>query len=164
MFKLLQEKWWILEAEIGKIRSHFYNKKMKSLYPDYEDDAYNCGSLKFIYGVKSYDDLSCSDCSFYSMNDLDIYYDRNTKLYSLEIETVYGFNEPRKQNECKYLVKLLEVFTKYMDENKLDKNFDLCFFCMQPEITNKGSSIEELYAKFKMFVLGYCTFYEYNIT
>jgi hypothetical protein len=163
MFKKLQEKWWILEAEIGKIRSNFYNKKMKALYPDYEDDAYNCGSLKFVYGVKSYDDLTGQNCSFYTMNDFDIYYDRDTKLYSLGIETAYGFEEPRKQNECKYLEKLLKVFTKYMDENKLDKNFDLCLFCMQPEITNKAGSIEELYAKFKMFVLGYCALYNYNV-
>lgn len=163
MFKILQEKLWILEAKVDEIRSHFYNKKMKSLYPDYEDNAYNCGSLKFVYGVKSYDDLTDQNCSFYTMNDFDIYYDRETKLYSLGIETAYGFESPRKRGECDYLKKLLEIFTKYMDENKLDKNFDLCLFCMQPEITNKGGSIEELYAKFKLFVLGYCELYKHNI-
>ena len=163
MFKILQEKLWILEAKVDEIRSHFYNKKMKALYPDYEDNAYNCGSLKFVYGVKSYDDLTNQNCSFYTMNDFDIYYDRETKLYSLGIETAYGFESHRKRGECDYLKKLLEIFTKYMDENKLYKNFDLCLFCMQPEITNKGGSIEELYANFKLFVLGYCELYKHNI-
>lgn len=158
---IFKELKWKLEYKIGDIRSYFYNKKCKKLYPDWEDNEYNCGSSKHIWGVKSWDDLSGADCNFYTMNDIDITYDRETKRYMLGIETAYMFNEPRKENECKYLKRLLDAFTKFMDDNNYSKNYDVCLFMSSSVIDDEAESIEELYINFKIFVEGYCKVYNF---
>lgn len=158
---IFKELKWKLEYKIGDIRSYFYNKKLKKLYPDWEDNEYNCDSSKHIWGIKSWDDLSGADCNFYTMNDIHITYDRKDKLYFLGIETAYMFKEPRKENECKYLKQLLEAFTKYMDDNNYSKEFDYCLFMTTPSTCNKAESIEELYMNFKIFVEGYCKVYNF---
>jgi hypothetical protein len=147
---------WKLEDKLNNIKTYFYNKKMKKKYPDYDDNEYNCGELKHIWGVKSGDDLSGKNCNIYTMNDIEITYHRDIKKYSLGIETAYMFDENRKQNECKYLKKLLNAFTKYMNDNGLSKDYDICLFMSQPSINLMADSIEELYANFKIYVEGYC--------
>jgi len=93
------------------------------------------------------------------MNDIDITYNRKSKLYYLGIETAYMFNKPRKENECKYLKRLLEAFTKFMDGNNYSKDYDYCLFMTNPSTCDKAESIEELYMNFKIFVEGYCKAY-----
>lgn len=63
-----------------------HNEKMVKKYGNYtlEDD-----DTKFIWGVKSWDDLSGADACFYTMNDIDIIYNKKTKEYMLGIETAY---------------------------------------------------------------------------
>ncbi|HHX69724.1 MAG TPA: hypothetical protein GX708_16970 [Gallicola sp.] len=92
------------------------------------------------------------------MNDIDITYDRETKRYMLGIETAYLFKN--KQSECKYLKDLLNVFTKYMDDNSLSKDYDYFLFMSNPSLTTSAETIEELYINFKIFVEGYCKTYE----
>lgn len=132
------------------------NKKYLKQYSDYEVNNHNLGSMKFIWGITSWDNLSGTDANLYTMNDIDIIYDRDTKKYGLSVETIYMFEGDRKQEECKYLVRLLGAFTKFMDDNGYDKNYDLCLCCVEPVINNKAYSIEELYINFKIFVEGYC--------
>ena len=135
------------------IRNYLQVKKYKRLYPDYIDDEYNCGSLKFIWGVKSWDDLSSEDTSLFTMNDIDITYDRDTKLYNLSIETIYMFEDNKEKEECKYLKYLLDKFSKYMDDNGYSKDYKTylaMYDCFSAE------TIGELYFKFKIFVEGYC--------
>jgi hypothetical protein len=158
---IFKELKWKLEYKIGDIQSYFYNRKCKKLYPDYEDNEYNCGSSKFIWGVKSWDDLSGADCNIYTMNDIDVTYNRESKLYMLGIETAYMFKEPRKENECKYLKRLLEAFTKFMDDNNYSKEYDYCLFMSSSVIDDEAESIEELYINFKIFVEGYCKVYNF---
>jgi len=93
------------------------------------------------------------------MNDIDITYDRETKKYSLGIETAYMFKEPRKKNECKYLKQILDAFTKFMDDNNYSKDYDVCLFMSNPSTDTSAESIEELYMNFKIFVKGYCKVY-----
>jgi hypothetical protein len=71
------------------------------------------------------------------------------------------WDKNRKENECKYLRRLLDHFTKFMDDNKCDKNYDLCLFCISPELKCKADNIPELYMNFKIFVEGYCSAYGY---
>jgi hypothetical protein len=143
------------------IKDYFYNKRMKKKYPDYEDNEYNCGELKHIWGIKSWDDLSSNSCNIYTMNDIEITYHRDIKKYSLCIETAYMYDDNRKQHECEYLKQLLNAFTKYMNDNNYSKEYDICLFMMQPSIDFKTDSIEELYANFKIYVEGYCSLYGY---
>ena len=153
-------KLWIM-IQYYNIKNHFQIKKYRKSYPDYVDDEYNCGALKFIWGVKAYDDLSNNKANLYTMNDIDIIYDRDSKKYYLSIETAYMFDENRKENECKYLKYLLKMFIKFMDDNGYSKDYDMCLFMNDISISLSADSIEELYANFKIYVEGYCSFYGY---
>ena len=40
------------------VKHKYLVKKYSKKYTDYKDDEYNTGALKFIWGIKSSDDLS----------------------------------------------------------------------------------------------------------
>lgn len=131
---------------------------MKHKYPDWEDNEYNCDNLKFIWGIKSWDDLSSCDANFYTMNDIEICYDRDNSEYVLDIETVYQFKDG-KDGEVKYLGRLLNVFTKYMEENNLNMDEPFDFWNCQSNNFWRAKSIPELYTSFRLFVEGYKSLY-----
>ena len=118
------------------------------------DSSLEDDSLKHIWGVKSFDDLSGAECNLYTMNDIDITYDKKEKKYILGIETAYMFNS--YAGECNYLKGCLNAFTKYMDLNNLDKIRKFSLFFSNPVISTSADSIEELYTNFKIFVDGFC--------
>jgi hypothetical protein len=92
--------------------------------------------------------------SFYSLNDLDICYNRDTKKFLLGLETIYNFET--SDEELRYLEGLLLHFTRYMRESKRkirNENFSL-----HPYSTGElfvADSIEQLYFNFRLFVRGY---------
>ena len=144
-------KYWFL-SKWHAIRDWFLSKYYEHKYVDYEVDDYNIGSLKFIWGVKSWDDLSKCEANHYTMNDIDICYDRETKKYSLGIECIYGFENT--QDEIDYLERLLRYFSQYM----IDKQYSLIYQLSLHDDVYKifeADSIPELYTKFKLFVEGY---------
>lgn len=130
-------------------------RRCKKLYADWKDDEFNCGPLKFIFGVKSKDDLSDNNVSTHTLNDLDIFYNRDTKKYLLNIETIYEWSD--SNSKVNYLSLLLENFKVFLLENNLfDFNFDPYILY----IYNDGNlfisdNLTELYYKFKIFVVGY---------
>ena len=129
-----------------------YNKEMDEKYGDCTLET---DDIKFIWGVKSFDDLSSSNACLYTMNDIDLTYDKQKREYMLGIETAYMFDS--YDDECKYLSDCLKAFTKYMDDNGLNKNEPFRLF-MNNLCTNMvANSIEELYTNFKIFVNGYLT-------
>lgn len=138
-------------TEIVRRKEEKYIKKMDEKYGDYllEND-----DIKFIWGAKSWDCLSNSDANLHTMNDIDIVYSKKNKEYELGVETAYVFEN--HEDECDYLKDCLKAFTKYMDDNGLEKNrpYDLFFSDTCTSITAK--SIEELYTNFKIFVVGFC--------
>jgi hypothetical protein len=159
--KILNKIRWFCEDKWWNIQHYFEVMRCKRLYSDYEDNEYNIGSLKHIWGVTSWDNLSGSDSNLHTMNDIEITYDRKSKLYGLNIETHYMFN---KQNgESVYLTDLLSAFTTFMDANGYSKEYRFPLFCGTPTITASAESIEELYTNFKLFVSGYCAVYEDSI-
>ena len=89
------------------------------------------------------------------MNDIDIIYDKKKKEYMLGIETSYMFKTHTA--ECNYLCDCLNAFTKYMDDNGLNKNEPFRLFMSNPCTTMEANTIEELYTNFKIFVNGYLT-------
>lgn len=151
MFKKLL---WGILFKYQNLQQKRLIRAYKKKYPDYIDNEYNCGALKFIWGIKSCDDLSAFDSNMYTMNDIEIDYDRDTKQYSLGVETIYMFDDT--QNECAYYNNLLESFTKYMKGNGLDTERNYCTFCSGLDLTLKADSIEELYTRFKIVVTGLC--------
>ena len=139
-------------AERAWRKEEKYNEKMKERYGDCSLET---DDFKFIWGIKSYDDLSCTDACLYTMNDIDIIYDKKKKEYILGIETAYLFKT--YNDECKYLSDCLKAFTKYMDDNGLNKNEPFRLFMNNPYTNMVANSIEELYINFKIFVNGYLT-------
>ena len=129
--------------------------RCKKIYPDWKDDEYNCGPLKFIWGVKSHDDLTANGVNFYSMNDIDIVYNRDTKMYLLGIETIYLFESHKYRIE--YLNNLLDEFREYLYKNNL---FEVDINPQHLYLYNNGEmfisdNLTDLYYKFKIFVKGY---------
>lgn len=130
-------------------------KRCKKQYPDWENNEYNCGPLKFIWGIKSQDDLTSCNVNFYSMNDIDVVYNRDTHKYLLGIETIF---EPKSIDaKIKYLNNLLEKFKFYLKENE---KFDCNFNPHSLYLYNSGElfiadSLTALYYKFKLFVKGF---------
>jgi hypothetical protein len=156
--KIINQIKWFFRDKLWDIQHYIEVNRCKRLYPDYEDNEYNIGSLKHIWGIQSWNDLSGKDSNLYSMNDIDITYDRKIKRYLLGIETHYMF---KKQNEeCEYLMELLDAFTIFMDAKGYSKEFRFPLFCGCPTILTSAESIEELYINFKIFVLGYCAAYQ----
>jgi len=129
-----------------------YNDKMDKKYGDctLEND-----DMKFIWGVKSWGDLSGHDACIDTMNDIDIIYDKTKKKYILGIETAYDFENHAA--ECDYLRNCLNAFTKYMDDNELNKNKSYMLFFSDPCTSMEAETIEELYTNFKIFVDGFCS-------
>lgn len=134
-------------------------RKLEKYYKDMEKKYGNCAleddDFKFIWGIKSWNDLSGADACLHTMNDIDIIYDKKSKLYMLGIETAYMFDT--YEDECVYLRNCLNAFTKYMDDNGLNKNKSYEFFMSRPCTSMKAETIEELYTDFKIFVNGYCS-------
>ena len=64
------------------VHAKIFDRKMKKKYPDYEDNEYNYGYTKFIWGVKSWDDITSKDANLYTMNDLAIVYNRKYYIFS----------------------------------------------------------------------------------
>ena len=139
-------------AERAWRKEEKYNEKMKERYGDCSLET---DDFKFIWGIKSWDDLSGADACLYTMNDIDIIYDKRKKEYILGIETAYLFKT--YNDECKYLSDCLKAFTKYMDDNGLNKNEPFRLFMNNPCTNMVANSIEELYTNFKIFVNGYLT-------
>lgn len=134
------------------------SRYMKHKYPDWEDNEYNCGEIKFIWGIKSYDCLVSGPANIYTMNDIDITYSRKTGLYSLGVETDYLFDEG-KTGEVKYLDELLNEFTKFMNESGYNTNEPYTFLMCDPRTDCHSETIPELYTQFKIFVEGYKAVY-----
>lgn len=143
------------------IETLWYNSKyeleqgyLRYKYPDYVDNEYNCGSVKFIWGIVSSDEMCTSKANLYSMNDIDLCYDRDTKKYMVGIEIIYQFKNI--DSEIHYYQRLLDVFTKYMIENNY-RTAGSIYACANIKMYSQisGESIEDVYSIFKIYMLGY---------
>ena len=130
------------------------NKHMEDMDNKYGNYTLETDELKFIWGIKSWHDLTGKDASMWTMNDIDITYDKKSKEYMLGIETAYMFKSYAE--ECAYLRDCLDAFTKYMDDNGLSKNEPKMLYMSNPCTSMTADTIEELYTNFKIFVDGFC--------
>lgn len=150
---------WKFKFWLSDIHAKLYDRKMMKKYPDYKADEYNCGELKFVWAVKSWDDLSGKDANIYTMNDIEIDYDRKSKEYILSFETVYQFKDG-KTGEVKYFEELLDAFTKFMTDNNYKMDEPFFFWTTQSDDLWRADSIPLLYTKFRLFVEGYKSLYK----
>lgn len=149
LFPFKQLDYW--RTEIAYKKEVKYKATMDKKYGNY---CIETDDLKFIWGVASWDDLSGRAANMYTMNDINITYDKQKKEYMLGIETSYVFEN--FENERDYLVNCLNAFTRYMDDNGLNKHEPYRLFMSNPCTSMVADSIEELYTNFKIFVDGYC--------
>lgn len=144
----------MLKKEIKKGKKE--NKYCSKHYPDWVDNEYNCGERKFVWGIKP---SGSTEASFLTLNDAELYYSRKHNIYYLEIETHLKFDNGRT-GEIQHLDNILRAFSKYMRENHFSTNGECNFFPNGELYPFSGETIEEVYAKFKIFVLGYRAFYK----
>lgn len=112
---------------------------------------------EFIWGIKSGDDLSSSEANLFTMNDIDIIFDKEEKIYYLSVETAYLFDN--KKAECGYLNKLLDRFTAFTKEKECDAEEPYSFWMSPVSLEMKAESIPTLYTNFRIFVEGYNALY-----
>lgn len=150
-FNIIQ---YFIDKHEEKITEEYYN--------DYNEDFTENSSMKFIWGLKSYDDLSSCDANLETMNDIDLIYLKNEKRYILGV-TAYMFNS--KEAEKEYFKTLLDKFTKWMEEQGYNNtNSTLNPYGDMYEIVSGGininthfNTIEDAYRTFKLLVNGYLT-------
>lgn len=148
-FPFKQINYFFTERTYKKDIKHARNMDKK-----YGDSSLENDEIKFVWGMKSYDDLSGSEANLYTMNDIDIVYDKENKKYMLGIETAYIFKD--HEAECNYLKTCLKAFTKYMDDNGMQTNKPFRLFMSSTCTSMESESIEDLYINFKIFVDGFC--------
>lgn len=116
--------------------------------------------LEFIWGVKSYDDLTGGEPSIYSMNDIDVIYTIEEKKYLISVETIYSWNEDwLGEKEKAYYKRLLSLFTEWMISKGYDTNKEISMANILSygySMNTKFDTIEEGYAYFKFYVEGFC--------
>ena len=137
-------------------------KIAKEYYDDYNEDFTENSSMKFIWGLLSYDDLSSCDANLETMNDMDLIYLKYEKKYILSVETIYMFNS--KETEKEYFKVLLDKFTEWMEKQGYDTNSTLNpygdtykIFTIGININTHFDTIENAYRTFKLLVNGYLT-------
>lgn len=128
------------------------DKSLEDVYTGSSDD------LEFVWGILSGDALG-NEASLYSLNDLDITYDKNEKKYYLSVETIYHFKDERA--ESLYIQDLYEQFTQYMYDCNLSVNKEITLFNVFTDgIEFEAYDLETLYAQFKFLVKGYISMNE----
>lgn len=124
-------------------------------YNDYYDNPYENEIMKFIWGVKSWDDLTCSDACLYTMNNIDLLYLKDQKKYLFSIETIFMFDE--EEHKLNYLKNCLDAFTEFMIKNGYNTDVNPHWWHVFGDgINTHFDSIEECYGMFKMLVNAYC--------
>jgi hypothetical protein len=116
-------------------------------------------NLRFIYGIKSGNDLTDNEAGLYTNNDLEIIFDVQKEEYFIGIETMILFSD--HESEQNYLKELLDGFTKWMNEQgyQIDHKPWLYGVFTQGDNINTGfKTIKDLYANFKFLVNGYINF------
>jgi len=137
-----------IEMNIKNYLEEIKINKLIKKYPNWNYENWN-NDIEFIWGVKSWDDTTRQPVCMYTMNDLDLLYNHITKLYSLDIETIYQFDN--LEDEVIYLEGLLNKFTEFMNKSNFRTDY---ITYSKYEIVRIAETIEELYTNFKMFVNG----------
>lgn len=128
-------------------------KKYAKLYSDWKDDEFNCGPLRYIYGVK-YNNEDAS--SFNTLNIMDICFNRDTEKYIVCLDFSVSDKYSTNDSMLNMLTILLEKFSYFIRNNEY---FDHSFNPFSINVYEDGNiyvgnNLTELYYKFKIFVNG----------
>lgn len=145
------------ECEFMRLKMKQLDELEEEVECEIEDAEEAEKKFDFIWGVKSWDDLSSSEANLYTMNDIDIVYDKEKNEYMLGVETAYLFDN--RSSECEYLNSLLSQFSDFMKENHYDTEEPYMLWMRNPCTNMIAESIPELYTNFRVFVEGYKALY-----
>lgn len=141
----------------SKINMYLDDKRYEKNYID----EYETHNVKFIWGIKASDELTCEYANLFTMNDIDLLYLKDKEKYVLSIELVYWFDT--EEDVINYLKSCLQAFTEFMIENNYNMDKKPSWqdvFSDGCSISNEYDSIEDCYATFKLLVNGYCSLQE----
>lgn len=143
-------------------RANKEKKRCKKLYKDWVDDEFNCGPNKFIFGViadsNKYVESSDDVASFETLNDLVIYFNRDTRKYLLDLEVGYNLYE---ESDADYLERLLKAFRCFIENEYHVSNINMFIkedlYVYINDMSNYWSANDliTLYCKFYIFVRGF---------
>jgi len=138
---------------LQKLKKLWYQNQINKSNQEYED------TYEFIWGIKSSDDRSnSSEASLYTLNNIDITYNKKDKTYSVSIETAYEFRNGMV-GEKLYIKNLFNKLTEWMISKGYDTTIEANIydiFANGNNINTDFESLEELYATFKCLVDGFC--------
>lgn len=125
-------------------------------YVDWKDDDYNCGPLKFIWGLNT---NSVEEPNFRTLNIVSIYYNRDNGLYFLDLEgDANEFNEyyikELQKVESRFTEWICSNSTVYEEVKTFNFDRDIGTVMNLGKDLFVGKSIAELYYKFKILVKG----------
>lgn len=137
-------------------------RRMKKKYPDYEDDEYNNGCVKFLFGVRSdfENPLDDKPASFETINDIQLTYDRDTKLYSLEL-FISQYQDTDRDKQVELLNNCLKQLKNWMLENGYTTTTSIYLWLEEVIFgANYGGNmkykrIQDLYEDFMIYVYGF---------
>ena len=110
--------------------------------------------IKFIWGIKSYDDLSGRPADLYTLNDFEIDYLTDTKKYIYSVETIYFFGD--SELEINYLRGIFEELTKWMRKKGVQTDYHPSVNDIFGNVNAEGfDDLEALYADFKLKCMGF---------
>lgn len=146
---------WNKMGIISRIKNRIMIKQTKEFYNDFNEDGTENSTMKHIWGIKSYDDLSGAPCGLTTMNDFEIMYLKDEKKYILGVELIYYFDRGY-EDEKAYLNDILDKFTAWMIENNYDTEQEIRLWQFGDiSLHSEFDSIEEAYAAFKYMVKGF---------
>lgn len=126
-------------------------------FEKYYINEYETETMKHIWGIKSWDDLSKSDgANLWTMNDFDLTYLKDEDKYVMGVETIYLFKDAIAERN--YIIDIFTQFTKWMEENGYDTTKEpsiIDIFTYGININSKFDSIEDAYMAFKYFAIGF---------
>lgn len=117
-------------------------KRCQELYPDWKDDEFNCADNKFVWGISHNPEQVPS---FSTLNFIQVYYNRQYKIYYLELDP---------EIDCNTLKKVANRFEAYVALEGLNGNKKLSIEEVGLDLFS-AVSLEDLLFKFKIFVRGY---------
>lgn len=113
-----------------------------------------CNTMEYIWGVSA--DGEEQECNLWSINDITVVRWTETGEYSVDVETIYRFDDVNRS--AVYLQRLLRLFTEWMQAQGYDTEQQPTLYGTFTVGRNaRFKTIEEAYMDFKVRVTGYCT-------
>lgn len=137
-------------------------RRCKKQYPDWRDDEYNMLDNLFVWAVTENPEDQHNP-SFSTLNKAEIYYNRATKRYYLHIDAEH-FDLTRPDAREAYAFLLHDIKNKlrdYLTALNGNMTIELKIFNITDIIDYglDGESLEEIYSKFSLLVMGVDKYY-----